>query len=352
MDDILVYTHTIEHHQEVITQVLDVLQKHQLYLKVEKCTFECSTVEYLGLVLSEGWVEMDPIKIARELLTLQPPPPAHAASFIFFFPSFYCTAPVLILTHTPITHPTTHFQAPGDLPRGICMFVRSGSSPMALSGKTKQTSLDSFGRPPTRLTRRTAAEKGSRVSKSSSKQKEAAHQEQSGNLEGAHQEGADSPAVQGYERTVLSAEEGRAFLEEEAILDPEDQIDVDILSGALVQITLMEGMTSKESHAVCSIALMLEQVRVNSIGDSVLKSVEARMSTIVDKATKKMEAVANRMTEGLKAAAQGLANNTVKLTETTASYRDILAGASPRSHLCCSQHCTHPSSHLDSQAPG
>ena len=44
--------------------ILDVLQKHWLYLKVEKCTFECTTVEYLGLVLSEGWVEMYPIKIA------------------------------------------------------------------------------------------------------------------------------------------------------------------------------------------------------------------------------------------------------------------------------------------------
>ena len=31
---------------------------------MEKCTFECSMVEYLGLVLLEGRVEMDPIKIA------------------------------------------------------------------------------------------------------------------------------------------------------------------------------------------------------------------------------------------------------------------------------------------------
>ena len=65
MDDILVYTHTIEHHREVATRVLDVLQKHWLYLKVEKCTFECSMVEYLGLVLLEEQVEMDPVKIAR-----------------------------------------------------------------------------------------------------------------------------------------------------------------------------------------------------------------------------------------------------------------------------------------------
>ena len=40
------------------------LRKYRLYLKVEKCTFECTMVEYLGLVLSEGQVEMDPVKIA------------------------------------------------------------------------------------------------------------------------------------------------------------------------------------------------------------------------------------------------------------------------------------------------
>ena len=40
---------------------------------MEKCTFECTTVEYLGLVLLEGWVEMDPIKIAgvKDWLTLK-----------------------------------------------------------------------------------------------------------------------------------------------------------------------------------------------------------------------------------------------------------------------------------------
>ena len=63
MDDILIYTQMIEHHRAVVTQVLDILWRHRLYLKAEKCSFECSTVEYLGLVLSEGHIEMDPIKL-------------------------------------------------------------------------------------------------------------------------------------------------------------------------------------------------------------------------------------------------------------------------------------------------
>src|SRR6266481_10009168 len=64
MDDILVFTQTVEHHQKVVSLVLEVLWKHQLYLKAEKCSFECPTVEYLGLILSEGHFEMDLVKVA------------------------------------------------------------------------------------------------------------------------------------------------------------------------------------------------------------------------------------------------------------------------------------------------
>jgi len=44
--------------------VLNILQKHRLYLKAKKCTFRQPTVEYLGLILSEGCIEINPIKVA------------------------------------------------------------------------------------------------------------------------------------------------------------------------------------------------------------------------------------------------------------------------------------------------
>src|SRR5882724_8975597 len=63
MDDILIFGgQTKEQHHEVVVQVLDILCKHHLYLKAEKCTFEQPMVEYLGLILLEGHVEMDPVK--------------------------------------------------------------------------------------------------------------------------------------------------------------------------------------------------------------------------------------------------------------------------------------------------
>ena len=89
MDNILVYTCMVEHHREVMTQVLDILQKHQLYLRAEKCAFECTMVEYLGLVLSEGRMEMDFIKIAGVRDWLTPKNVTKVQSFVGFV-NFYC----------------------------------------------------------------------------------------------------------------------------------------------------------------------------------------------------------------------------------------------------------------------
>ena len=88
MDDILIYTQTIEHHRAVVTQVLDILRRHRLYLKAEKCSFEHYTVEYLVLVLSEGHVEMDPIKIASGQDWLTPKNVTEVQSFVGFV-NFY-----------------------------------------------------------------------------------------------------------------------------------------------------------------------------------------------------------------------------------------------------------------------
>ena len=89
MNNILVYTCMIEHHQEVMTRVLDILQRHQLYLKVEKCMFECTMVECLGPILSEGWVEMDPVKIMGVRDWPAPKNVTEVQSFVGFV-NFYC----------------------------------------------------------------------------------------------------------------------------------------------------------------------------------------------------------------------------------------------------------------------
>lgn len=63
MDDILIGTETLEEHRIIVTEVLKHLQDHDLFLKPEKCTFEAQEVEYLGMILGNGKISMDPVKL-------------------------------------------------------------------------------------------------------------------------------------------------------------------------------------------------------------------------------------------------------------------------------------------------
>ena len=64
LDGILIFTKTLEEHWMVVHQVMEILQKYGLSLKPEKCKFEKTSVEYLGVVVSHDLVKMDPAKVA------------------------------------------------------------------------------------------------------------------------------------------------------------------------------------------------------------------------------------------------------------------------------------------------
>ena len=64
LDDILIFTKILEEHQKVVRKVLEILQEHGLSLKPEKCEFEKTSVEYLGVIISHDSVNMDPMKVA------------------------------------------------------------------------------------------------------------------------------------------------------------------------------------------------------------------------------------------------------------------------------------------------
>ncbi len=63
LDDILIMSKTKEEHCRITRKVLKVLQKNKLFLKVEKCKFKTLETEYLGVIISEGSIHMDPVKI-------------------------------------------------------------------------------------------------------------------------------------------------------------------------------------------------------------------------------------------------------------------------------------------------
>src|SRR6266699_4946933 len=61
LDDILIFTETIDEHWKVTRRVLELLEKHKLYLRLDKCEFERTTVEYLGVIISHKSVAMYPV---------------------------------------------------------------------------------------------------------------------------------------------------------------------------------------------------------------------------------------------------------------------------------------------------
>src|SRR6266540_5131917 len=63
LDDILIFTETLEEHWKVTHRVLELLEKHKLYLRPNKCEFEKTTIEYLRVIISHNSVAMDPVKI-------------------------------------------------------------------------------------------------------------------------------------------------------------------------------------------------------------------------------------------------------------------------------------------------
>jgi hypothetical protein len=63
IDDILIYSKNREEHEEHLRLVLQVLREHQLYAKFSKCDFFQNQKHYLGHVISEEGVVVDPDKI-------------------------------------------------------------------------------------------------------------------------------------------------------------------------------------------------------------------------------------------------------------------------------------------------
>jgi hypothetical protein len=63
IDDILIYSKNREEHEEHLRLVLQVLREHQIYAKFSKCEFFQKQIHYLGHVISEKGVAIDPDKI-------------------------------------------------------------------------------------------------------------------------------------------------------------------------------------------------------------------------------------------------------------------------------------------------
>jgi hypothetical protein len=63
IDDILVYSNNNEEHMEHLHMILQKLREHQLYAKLNKCEFWLKQFSFLGHIILEGGISVDPSEI-------------------------------------------------------------------------------------------------------------------------------------------------------------------------------------------------------------------------------------------------------------------------------------------------
>ena len=63
IDDILIPTDTKEEQVAIVKEVLKKIRDNDLFLKPEKCEFSVTRVEFLGMVIEQGEIKMDPKKV-------------------------------------------------------------------------------------------------------------------------------------------------------------------------------------------------------------------------------------------------------------------------------------------------
>ncbi|KAL0368286.1 UNVERIFIED_CONTAM: Transposon Tf2-12 polyprotein [Sesamum calycinum] len=63
LDDIVIYSETLNEHVKHLRAVFQKLREYELYAKKEKCEFCCEKITFLGHVISQGQIQMDRKKV-------------------------------------------------------------------------------------------------------------------------------------------------------------------------------------------------------------------------------------------------------------------------------------------------
>jgi hypothetical protein len=82
LDDILIYSKSLEDHLDQLRVVFNALHDAHLYGNLEKCTFCTYRVAFLGYVVTEQRIEVDPAKIEAIENWPQPKTITQLSSFL------------------------------------------------------------------------------------------------------------------------------------------------------------------------------------------------------------------------------------------------------------------------------
>jgi RNase H-like domain found in reverse transcriptase/Reverse transcriptase (RNA-dependent DNA polymerase) len=120
MNDMAIHTQCLEHeteeqhvqrHRSYVKRILAKLMEHNLFLKPEKCAFEQPSIEFLGVWITQGEVQMDDTKVEK-VRNWRPPTNITEVRKFLGFTGYYCyfikdyskiARPLLQLTHLMTT---------------------------------------------------------------------------------------------------------------------------------------------------------------------------------------------------------------------------------------------------------
>ena len=88
IDDILIYSRTLKEHRQQVRKVLTKLKEAGLFIKSEKCEFSVQKTAFLGFIISEHGIKMNPKKV-KAVLEWETPKNVKDVQCFLGFANFY-----------------------------------------------------------------------------------------------------------------------------------------------------------------------------------------------------------------------------------------------------------------------